>query len=72
MILLSIEGPEFLTYAGLILLAMIIWFQLLRWAVRANDIVKHQKFILQLLIEQYKKQGATEEELNKLKEEFDQ
>jgi hypothetical protein len=71
MILLRLENDMNLLYFFLGIGALIIWFSILRWAVRSNDIVKNQRLIIHLMIEQYKKQGATEEELKNLKDHFD-
>lgn len=68
MILLTIETNVAFLYFFLGIGALILWFFLLRWAVRASEIKKNQEVIIHIMIEQYKKLGATEEEFKKLKE----
>jgi hypothetical protein len=65
--LLSIEGGDFLQYAFFLIIALVIWFMLLRWAVRADSIVRNQELIIHIMIQQYKKQGATDEEIQNMK-----
>jgi hypothetical protein len=66
--LLRIETNDGFMYFFLGLGALILWYYLIRWSVRANDIVKNQELIIHLMIQQYKKQGATVEEMKKLEE----
>lgn len=63
--LLSIEYTDFIIPA---ILGLVIWFYLIRAAVRADSIVKHQQLIIHTLVQIYKKHGATEEDLNNLKD----
>jgi hypothetical protein len=63
--LLAIDYSDILVPA---IIGLIIWFFLLRAAVRADTVVKNQEIIIDLMIRQYKKQGATEEELDQLKQ----
>lgn len=66
-IILSIEYSDFIIPA---ILGLIIWFFLIRSAVRADSIAKNQQLILHTLVQIYKKHGATEEEMKALQEEF--
>lgn len=66
-ILLSIEYSDFIIPAAL---GLIIWFYLIRTAVRADSLTKNQQLILHTLVQIYKKNGATEEEMKQLQEEF--
>lgn len=68
MILLRLENDMGIVYFFLGLGAIILWFYLLRWAVRASDIKKNQELMIHIMVQQYKKQGATEEELKKLED----
>lgn len=64
-ILLSIEYTDFIIPA---ILGLVIWFYLIRTAVRADSIVKHQQLIIHTLVQIYKKNGATDEEVKQLYE----
>lgn len=66
-ILLSIEYSDFIIPA---VLGLVIWFYLIRTAVRADSVTKNQQLILHTLVQIYKKNGATEEELNNLQDVF--
>jgi TRAP-type uncharacterized transport system fused permease subunit len=66
-ILLSIEYTDFIIPA---ILGLVIWFYLIRTAVRADSITKNQQLILHTLVQIYKKHGATDEEMKSLQEEF--
>lgn len=66
-ILLAIEYTDFIIPA---ILALAIWFYLIRTAVRADTIAKNQQLILHTLVQIYKKHGATEDEMKALQEEF--
>jgi hypothetical protein len=62
--LLSIDYSDLIIPA---ILTLVIWFYLIRTAVRADSLAKSQQHILHTLVQIYKK---TEEELNQLQEEF--
>ena len=64
-ILLSIEYTDFIIPA---ILGLVIWFYLIRTAVRADTVVKNQELIIHALVQLYKKQGATEEEMKQMEE----
>jgi hypothetical protein len=66
-ILLSIEYTDFIIPG---ILGLVIWFYLIRTAVRADSITKNQQLILHTLVQIYKKHGATDEEMKSLQEEF--
>jgi hypothetical protein len=66
-ILLSIEYTDFIIPA---ILGLVIWFYLIRAAMRADSLVKNQQLILHTLVQIYKKNGATEEEIKQLEEHF--
>jgi hypothetical protein len=59
-----------LLFFFLYLVGFIIFMACLRWAVRANDITKNQQAIIWFMILQCKKQGATDEEIKKIKDAF--
>lgn len=61
--LLAIEGYEILVYFILPIAGVVLWFYLLRSATRADEVVKNQKTIINMMTEQLKKQGVTEEEM---------
>jgi hypothetical protein len=71
MIILSIDSENGLLYFFLGLGALILWYYLVRSAVKASEVVKNQEIIIHLMVQQYKKQGANEEELAKLTAEFE-
>lgn len=64
-ILLSIDYSEIVIPA---IIGLVIWFYLIRTAVRADTVVRNQELIIHALIQLYKKQGATEEEMKQLDE----
>lgn len=66
-ILLSIEITDFIIPA---ILGLVIWYYLIRSAVRADSIVRYQSLILHTLVQIYKKHGATDEEMKQLQEVF--
>lgn len=67
MISLSIDYVEALIP---VIIGLVIWFFLLRAAVRADSTVKNQQAMIWFLILLCKKQGATEEEIKNIKEYF--
>lgn len=67
MLLLSIDYGEILIPA---IIGLVIWFFLLRAAVRADSVIKNQQAIIWFLILQCKKQGATDEEIKNIKDHF--
>lgn len=66
-IFLSIEYTDLLVPA---IISLVIWFYLIRAAMRADSLVKNQQLILHTLVQIYKKNGATEEEMKELQEYF--
>lgn len=64
-ILLSIEYTDFIIPA---ILCLVIWYFLIRSAVRADSIARNQQLILYTLVQIYKKNGATDEEMKQLQE----
>lgn len=71
MILLRLENDMNLLFIFLGIGALIIWFSILRWAVRSNNIVRNQRAIIYIMKNQFIKQGASPEEMKKLEEEID-
>lgn len=71
MVLLEIDSDSVLGYGAAIIVSLIIWFSILRWAVRSNNIVRNQRAIIHLMKYQYVKQGATAEELKTLEAEIE-
>lgn len=65
--ILSIEYSDFIIPA---ILGLVIWFYLIRAAVRSDSIIKNQQAMLWFMILQCKKQGVSDEEIQKLKEYF--
>jgi hypothetical protein len=65
--LLSIDYTDLIIPA---ILTLVIWFYLIRTAVRADSLAKSQQHILHTLVQIYKKNGATEDDLKQLQEEF--
>jgi len=70
MLLLSIEASDMMIYLGIAILLIIVWGLIIRWAVRADSIVKNQQAIIWFMILQCKKQGVPEEEIQGLKDHF--
>jgi hypothetical protein len=70
MYLLYIESSEAIMYLGFGILTIIVWCFLIRWAVRADSIVRNQQAMIWFLILQCKKQGIADEEIQKLKDHF--
>jgi hypothetical protein len=68
--LLFISDDSYGQYLLFAIGGLVIWFFLLRASVRADSIVKNQELIIHIMIQQYKKQGATDEEIQKLKDHF--
>lgn len=71
MYLLRTESDMNLLYFFLGIGALIIWFSILRWAVRSNNIVRNQKAIIYLMKNQYIKQGATADEMKTIEAEIE-
>ena len=71
MILLRLEDDSYFLYFFLGILALIIWFSILRWAVRSNNIVRNQRAIIYLMKHQLVKEGTTAEELKKIEEDIE-
>lgn len=57
-------------YLGAIGLSIIITCLFIRWAVRADSIVKNQQAMIWFLILQCKKQGVPDEEIQNIKTHF--
>lgn len=68
--LLQIDPGLALSYIGAVILSIVITGFIIRWAVRADSIIKNQQAMIWFLILQCKKQGATDEEIQKLKDHF--
>jgi uncharacterized membrane protein len=66
--IIAIEYTDLLIPA---IISLVIWFYLIRAAMRADSLVKNQQYILHTLIQIYRKNGATEEEMKQLQEYFD-
>jgi hypothetical protein len=65
--LLSIDYAEIFIPA---VVSLIIWCFLVRWAVRADSIVKNQQAMIWFLILMAKKQGVTDEDIQKIKDHY--
>lgn len=70
MLLLDIDSTAFFTYLGLAILSIIITGLIIRWAVRADSIVKNQQAMIYFLIMQCQKQGIPEEDIKHIKDHF--
>jgi hypothetical protein len=70
MYLLFVDSITFFTYLGLAILSLVIFALLIRWAVRADSIVKNQQAMIWFMILQCKKQGATDQEIQNIKDHF--
>lgn len=70
MYLLYIESSEVLMYLGFGILTLIFWCLLIRWAVRADSIVKNQEATIYFLMKLCEKHGVANEELAELKSHF--
>lgn len=70
MILLRLENDMNLLFFFLGIGALILWFSILRWAVRSNLIVRNQRAIIYLMKHQLVKEGTTAEELKKIEEDI--
>jgi hypothetical protein len=71
MILLRLENDMNLLLFFMGIGALILWFSILRWAVRSNKIVRNQAAIIYLMKHQLVKQGTTGEELKKIEEDIE-
>lgn len=71
MILLRLENDNYFIYFFLGIGALILWFSILRWAVRSNNIVRNQKAIIYLMKHQLVKEGTTAEELKKIEDDIE-
>jgi hypothetical protein len=65
--ILAIEYTDIIIPA---IVGLVIWFYLIRAAMRADSLVKNQQLILHTLVQIYKKNGATDEELKQLEDHF--
>lgn len=68
--LLYVEFSEAIIYLGFAILTCIVWCLLIRWAVRADSVVKNQQAMIWFMILQCKKQGVPDEEIQNLKDHF--
>lgn len=68
--LLYVDSGVAMMYLGFGILVIILWVLLIRWAVRADTIVKNQQAMLWFMILQCKKQGVPDEEIQNLKDHF--
>lgn len=68
--LLYIESSEAIIYLGFGILTIIVWCLLIRWAVRADSVVKNQQAMIWFMILQCKKQGVPDEEIQNIKDHF--
>lgn len=68
--LLYVDSGEAMMYLGFGILVIILWVLLIRYAVRADTIVKNQQAIIWFMILQCKKQGVPDEEIQNLKDHF--
>ena len=59
-----------LVYAALAIALVILWFILLRWAVRADEIIKQQQATTWFLIKLCEKSGVPAEEIDTIKKHF--
>lgn len=66
-LLLTIKYTDLIIPA---VISLVIWFYLMRAAVRADSVVKNQQLILHTLVQIFKKNGATEDELKELQDHF--
>lgn len=71
MILLRLENDMSLLFFFLGIGALILWFSILRWAVRSNRIVRNQDAIIYLMKHHLVKEGTTAEELKKIEEDIE-
>lgn len=71
LLFLTSGAGDIILYLFLSILGLIIWFSIMRWAVRSNNIVRNQRAIIYLMKHQLVKQGATGEELKKVEEEIE-
>jgi hypothetical protein len=51
-------------------MTIIVWCLLIRWAVRADSVVKNQQAMIWFMILQCKKQGVPDEEIQNIKDHF--
>lgn len=71
MLLLQISSTgEAMFYLGFAIAALILWVLLIRWAVRADTVVKNQEATIYFLMKLCEKNGVTDSELQELKEHF--
>lgn len=70
MVLLRLEDNTPFLYFFLGIGALVLWFSILRWAVRSNNIVRNQRAIIYLMKHQLVKEGTTAEELKKIEDDI--
>jgi high-affinity Fe2+/Pb2+ permease len=68
--LLYVDSGEAMMYLGFGVLVIILWVLLIRYAVRADTVVKNQQAMIWFMILQCKKQGVPDEEIQNLKDHF--
>lgn len=68
MLLLSIQFEDIIIPS---IIGLVIWAYLIRWAVRADSTVKNQQAMIWFLILMCEKNGASPEEIKKIKDHYD-
>lgn len=64
------KPEEFYVYLGATILSLVIFGLIIRWAVRADTIVNHQRTMIAYLIALCRKQGIPGDEIEGLKNTF--
>lgn len=70
MLLLAIGSFDLFPYLIATIVLLVITCFFIRWAVRADSIVRNQQAMIWFMILQCKKQGVPDEEIQKLKDHF--
>lgn len=65
-----LQPANYFVFIGFAVISTIIWCLLIRWATRADTIVKNQEATIYFLMKLCEKHGVTEQELHELKEHF--
>lgn len=65
--LLSIQFEDIIIPS---IIGLVIWAYLIRWAVRADSTVKNQQAMIWFLILMAKKQGVSDEDIQKIKDHY--
>ena len=66
------NDDKILIIVGLSLIALVVSLFLIRWAVRANENIRNQRIIIFLMLQQWKQNGVSQEEIEKFRKQFDQ